>query len=76
MDYDKRKAIANILPRLFNQLIAFVTSAEVEQFADRFYDKEDSQYITIIANPSKEDVEMYFGSEYFDSYQREHKGDE
>ena len=73
MDYEKRRAVANILPTLFNQLIAFVTSAEVEQFADQFYTAPNTQFTTIIANPSLETVEIHPGKDYFDSYQREHK---
>lgn len=76
MDFAKRQAVADIIPNVFNQLIAFVQSAEVERFADRFYGNPDSQYITIIASPDDEAVEVNYGKEYFDSYQREHKGDE
>lgn len=76
MDFAKRQAVADIIPNVFNQMIAFVQSAEVERFADRFYGNPDSQYITIIASPDDEAVEVNYGREYFDSYQREHKGDE
>lgn len=37
MDFDKRQAVADIIPVVFNQMIAFVQSAEVKCFADRFY---------------------------------------
>lgn len=76
MDFAKRQAVADIIPNVFNQMIAFVQSAEVERFADRFYNNPDSQYITIIASPDDENVEVKYGKDYFDSYQREHKGDE
>lgn len=76
MDFAKRQAVADIIPNVFNQMIAFVQSAEVERFADRFYSNPDSQYITIIASPDDEAVEVNYGRKYFDSYQREHKGDE
>lgn len=75
MDFEKRKAVAEIIPALFNQLIAFVQSAEVERFADQFYDKEDVQYLTIVVSLQGE-AEVHEGSEFFDSYQREHKGDD
>ncbi len=75
MDFEKRQAVAEIIPALFNQLIAFVQSAEVERFADQFYDKNDVQYLTIIASPHGETT-IHKGSDFFDSYQREHKGDE
>lgn len=76
MDFEKREAVADIIPQVFNQMVAFVQSAEVERFADRFYQNENSQYITIIASPSGNSVEVHTGIKYFDSYQREHKGDE
>ena len=76
MDFDKRQAVADIIPDVFNQMIAFVQSAEVEQFANRFYDKPDAQFITIIASTQGNGVEIHTGIEFFDSYQRENKGDE
>ena len=76
MDFEKRQAVADIIPLVFNQMIAFVQSAEVERFADRFYSNNDSQYITIVAGPNGDSVEVYNGIDFFDSYQREHKGDE
>ena len=76
MDFDKRQAVADIIPLVFNQMIAFVQSAEVERFADRFYDNADSQYLTIVASKETGEVTVHEGIEYFDSYQHEHKGDE
>lgn len=76
MDFDKRQAVADIIPVVFNQMIAFVQSAEVERFADRFYKNSDSQFTTIIASPDGSSIEIHKGIEFFDSYQREHKGDE
>lgn len=76
MDFDKRQAVADIIPVVFNQMIAFVQSAEVERFADRFYKNNDSQFTTIIASPDGTTVEVHKGIEFFDSYQREHKGDD
>lgn len=76
MDFEKRQAVADVIPRVFNQMIAFVQSAEVERFADRFYGNPDSQYITIIASPEGRPPEVHKGIEFFDSYQREHKGDD
>ncbi|WP_312443687.1 hypothetical protein [Lacrimispora sp.] len=73
MDYEKRKAIAEILPTLFNQLIAFVTSAEVEKFADQFYLESNTQFVTVIASAENEEIEVHYGKEYFDTYQRDHK---
>lgn len=74
MDFKKRKAVADIIPHIFNQLIAFVTSAEVNQFADRFYSNPDTYYVTVVAEGNN--VLVHEGKEYFDSYQREHKEEE
>lgn len=76
MDFEKRQAVADIIPLVFNQMIAFVQSAEVERFADRFYENPDSQYLTVVASPQDQAVVVYEGIDFFDSYQREHKGDE
>lgn len=75
MDFDKRQAVADIIPDVFNQMIAFVQPAEVEHFADRFYDKQNTQFITIEASTQGE-VGIHMGKEFFDSYQRNDKGDE
>ncbi len=76
MDFDKRQAVADIIPVVFNQMIAFVQSAEVERFADRFYNKDDSQFLTVVAEKDSGTVNVFAGKDYFDTYQREHKGDE
>ena len=75
MDFEKRQAVADIIPLVFNQMIAFVQSAEVERFADRFYANPDSQYLTVVASPQDQAVVIHEGIEFFDSYQREHKGE-
>ena len=71
MDLSKRKAIADIVPEVFNQLIAFVTSAEVDQFANQFFDNSDAQFITIITSVDNDEIEFREGKKFFDSYQRE-----
>lgn len=76
MDFDKREAVAEIIPKVFNQMISFVQSAEVKRFADRFYDNPDAQYLTIVVSPSSGMVEVHEGIDFFDSYQQKHKGDE
>ena len=76
MDFDKRQAVADIIPKVFNQMIAFVQSAEVEHFANRFYDKQGTQFITIIASTQGNGVEIHTGKDFFDTYQRNDKGDE
>lgn len=76
MDFDKRQAVADIIPHVFKQMIAFVQSAEVERFADRFYENNDSQFLTIVTTKETGDVVVHEGIEFFDSYQHEHKGDD
>lgn len=76
MDFDKRQAVADIIPIVFNQMIAFVQSAEVERFADRFYKNPNAQYLTVVASKETAEVVVHKGIDFFDSYQREHKGDE
>lgn len=76
MDFDKRQAVADIIPIVFNQMIAFVQSAEVERFADRFYKNPNAQYLTVVASKETGEVVVHKGIDYFDSYQREHKGDD
>jgi len=76
MDFDKRQAVADIIPVVFNQMIAFVQSAEVERFADRFYKNPNAQYLTVVASKETGKVAVHEGIDFFDSYQREHKGDE
>ena len=76
MDFDKRQAVADIIPIVFNQMIAFVQSAEVERFADRFYKNPNAQYLTVVASKETAEVVVHKGIDFFDSYQREHTGDE
>lgn len=74
MDFDKRQAVANIIPGVFNQMIAFVQSAEVKCFADRFYKNTDTQYLTIVASKDTGEIAIHKGIAFFDSYQRETTG--
>ena len=76
MDFDKRQAVADIIPVVFNQMIAFVQSAEVKCFADRFYKNTDTQYLTIVASKDTEEIAIHKGFAFFDSYQRETTGGE
>lgn len=76
MDFDKRQAVADIIPVVFNQMIAFVQSAEVKCFADRFYKNTDTQYLTIVASKDMEEIAIHKGIAFFDSYQRETTGGE
>lgn len=71
MDKEKRRAVAEIIPKIFNQMICFVMSTEVKDFAERFYSRNDSQFITIEAKSDSENPTVSYNIEYFDSYQDE-----
>ena len=64
MDFDKRQAVADIIPVVFNQMIAFVQSAEVKCFADRFYKNTDTQYLTIVASKDTEEIAIHMITSY------------
>ena len=76
MDFQKRTAIASILPKLFNQMIVYVMSAEVERFADQYYDQKSTQFLTVIPDADSGEIEIHAGKEFFDKYQREHREEE
>ena len=69
VDKEKRRAVADIIPELFNQMIYFVMSAEVAGFAERFYNRTDSQFITIETSGNDSAPVINYGSEYFHNYQ-------
>ena len=71
LDFVRRAAIAKMIPNLFKQMVAFVTSSEVEEFADHFYSDNDAQFITIEADDGE--VNIHHDVEYFDNYQKEHR---
>jgi DNA sulfur modification protein DndD len=49
LDLDIRHQVSLILPKLFKQLIVFITSGEREGFSENFYElKNDVQFLTII----------------------------
>lgn len=73
MDLDKRKEVAKIIPKIFEQLIMFVTSAEVQSFADQFYKLKDIQYITLETDENQICKQPNYDRAYFDNYQREHR---
>jgi len=69
VDKEKRRAVADIIPELFNQMIYFVMSAEVAGFAEKFYNRNDSQFITIETSGNDSAPVVNYGSEYFHNYQ-------
>jgi DNA sulfur modification protein DndD len=80
IDLGVRKEIAGALPIFFNQLIVFVISSEVENFANLFYSNNKAGFFTIL---SKEELALLKrddsktaciqGTGFFDSFQRTHK---
>jgi len=70
VDLEKRWVIADIIPKLFPQIISFVTSSEIRCFAEKFYKDDESNFITIEAGKGYADVKMTEGVEYFDEYQK------
>jgi hypothetical protein len=71
VDLEKRRVVAEIIPQLFNQMIYFIMSAEVAGFAEKFYTKDDTQFITIEARNNETPPTVNYGIDYFDSYHDE-----
>ena len=71
MDLGVRREIADIIPKIFEQLFIFVISSEVAGFAERFYEMDDVQYLTVIGKDSMEEAECIADKAYFASYQSE-----
>ena len=64
LDLDVRKEVSRVIPTLFEQMILFVISSEQAAFAESFYEREDTQFVTLrqTANGS---VETRYGLEEF-----------
>jgi len=73
IDKEKRRAVAEIIPKIFNQMICFVMSAEVAGFAEKFYSMDDSQFITIESKSDSTVPVVNYEIEYFNNYQDELK---
>lgn len=69
MDLEMGREVAEILPKLFKQMVMFVTSREVPGFAETFFVRDGVRYLTII----EQDGEMTprAGKEFFSKYQTE-----
>jgi len=74
LDLSVRREVAKILPKLFEQLIIFITSGERESFADEFYNfsDDDIQYLVINKEKNK-DAELFKGKNIFQNYQANNK---
>lgn len=75
MDLDVRREVASVIPKLFDQLIIFVTSGEVAGFAERMYQRDDVLYMTIEGGHDGAPAKCTIGKDYFSTYQSE-EGDE
>lgn len=69
MDLETGREAAEILPKLFEQLVIFVTSREVKGFAERFFERDDVQYLTILEKDGK--MQIKNDKDFFAKYQTE-----
>ena len=47
LDLDVRREVGRIIPGLFNQMIMFVISSEQAGFAETFYGREDTRFVSL-----------------------------
>ncbi len=71
LDLSVRKEVSEILPALFEQLVIFVISSEVANFADSYYDFPDVAFYTIEAKDGPENAVCTIGKDYFDLFQKD-----
>ncbi len=69
MDLEVRREVAAVLPRLFQQLIIFVTSGEVAGFAESFYALDNVEYVTVEERDNL--IRCIEGKDYFSQFQVE-----
>ena len=51
LDLDVRREVGQIIPDLFDQMIMFVISSEQAGFADSFFDREDTCFVSLSKTP-------------------------
>lgn len=71
LDLSVRKEVAEILPNLFEQLVIFVISSEVSNFAESFYTLPNVAFYTIEAMDSSDNAICTVGKDYFDTFQKD-----
>lgn len=72
LDLKNRSKIAEVIPKLFDQIIVFITSSERQNFADRFYSKKDEcQFMTIVKHPGDVGILLNNDLDYFTTFQSE-----
>lgn len=64
LDLDVRREVSRVIPTLFEQMILFVISSEEAAFAESFYEREDTQFVTL-RQTSSGSVETRYGLEEF-----------
>ncbi len=64
LDLDVRKEVSSVIPELFDQMILFVISSEQAAFAENFYEREDTRFITL-RQTANGCVETRYGLEEF-----------
>ena len=64
LDLDVRKEVSRVIPSLFEQMILFVISSEQAAFAENFYEREDTRFVTL-RQTATGSVETSYGLEEF-----------
>lgn len=67
LDVEVRREVASLIPDLFNQVIFFVISSEKDGFADSFYNRPETRYITV-SKPNGEPTKIEYGKEAFANF--------
>lgn len=74
LDVQLRRTVGELVPPLFGQMLMFVISSEREGFADTFFDKNDSRFMTISVDSVTGRTEVQEGLEAFQSFHAYHGG--
>ena len=64
LDLDVRKEVSRIIPTLFGQMVLFVISSEQAAFAESFYERADTRFVTLRQTANGQ-VETHYGLEEF-----------
>ena len=64
LDLDVRKEVSSFIPKLFEQLILFVISSEQAAFAEHFFDRNDTTFLTT-RQTAKGNIEIRYGLNEF-----------
>ena len=64
LDLDVRKEVSRVIPGLFEQMILFVISSEQAAFAESFFERADTRYVTL-RQAANGRIETCYGLEEF-----------